>query len=113
MTAALPYYIKAFTRLRRASNNGGAPHKPILLLSVLQLAAEGNIHRGQVFITQKTHQEQLLNEVESEMTGENTNSRFQFYDLLTSNPVAVNSSALSSSAVSLKNLPEPVAGLKS
>jgi putative restriction endonuclease len=51
MTAALPYYTKAFTRLRRASNNGGAPHKPILLLSVLQLAAQGNIHRGQVFIT--------------------------------------------------------------
>lgn len=44
-------YIRAFTRLRRASTNGGAPHKPVLLLSVLQLAAQGGIVRGQVFIT--------------------------------------------------------------
>jgi putative restriction endonuclease len=44
-------YIKAFTRLRRSSTNGGAPHKPILLLAVLQWAAQGGIERGQVFIT--------------------------------------------------------------
>ncbi len=34
MTAALHDYIKAFTHLRKASTNGGAPHKPILLLRV-------------------------------------------------------------------------------
>lgn len=51
MQAELTTYIKAFTKLRRAPTNGGAPHKPILLLSVLQLAAQGGIERGQVFIT--------------------------------------------------------------
>jgi putative restriction endonuclease len=51
MHPALPIYIRSFTRLRRASTNGGAPHKPILLLSVLQLVAQGGIERGQVFIT--------------------------------------------------------------
>lgn len=49
MQAALPSYIKVFTKLRRA--NGIAPHKPILLLSVLQLVAQGGIAHGQVFIT--------------------------------------------------------------
>lgn len=39
---SLPTYIKAFTRLRRAPTNGGAPHKPILL----QLVAQGGIERG-------------------------------------------------------------------
>ena len=43
MNADLLTYIKSFTKLRRAPTNGGAPHKPILLLSVLQLAAQGGI----------------------------------------------------------------------
>jgi len=41
--------MKAFTRLRRA--NGIAPHKPVLLLSVLQWAVQGGVQHGQVFIT--------------------------------------------------------------
>ena len=49
MLPALPTYIKAFTKLRRA--NGTAPHKPVLLLSVLQLAEQGSIAYGQVFIS--------------------------------------------------------------
>jgi len=51
MHPSLPSYIKAFTRLRRASTNGGAPHKPVLLLSVLQLVAHGEVERGQVCIS--------------------------------------------------------------
>lgn len=51
MNTALTRYINSFTTLRRAPTNGGAPHKPILLLAVLQLAAQGAIERGQVFIT--------------------------------------------------------------
>jgi hypothetical protein len=44
-------YIKAFTRLRRSSTNGGAPHKPILLLSVLHWAEEGGLEDERVRIT--------------------------------------------------------------
>lgn len=33
----LPYYIRCFTKLRRDFKNGGAPHKPILLLSIIEL----------------------------------------------------------------------------
>jgi putative restriction endonuclease len=44
-------YIKAFTRLRRSSTNGGAPHKPILLLSVLHWAEEGGLEDDRVRIT--------------------------------------------------------------
>jgi len=48
---SLAKYIKAFSKLRVAPTNGGAPHKPILLLSVLQMAQAGAILYGQVFIT--------------------------------------------------------------
>jgi putative restriction endonuclease len=47
----LTKYVKAFTRLRVAPTNGGAPHKPILLLSVLQLALQGGVYRGIVEIS--------------------------------------------------------------
>lgn len=33
----LNYYIHQFTHLKRDNKNGGAPHKPILLLSVIEL----------------------------------------------------------------------------
>lgn len=33
----LPYYFSCFTKLRRDYKNGGAPHKPILLLSIIEL----------------------------------------------------------------------------
>lgn len=47
----LTYYVKAFTHLNRASVNGGAPHKPVLLLSVLQLIEGGLISENKIFIT--------------------------------------------------------------
>lgn len=37
MSELLSYYIHCFTHLKRDAKNGGAPHKPILLLSVIQL----------------------------------------------------------------------------
>jgi putative restriction endonuclease len=45
-------YIKYFTKLKRATNNGiKAPHKPILLLSILQLMRKGEISSNRIFIT--------------------------------------------------------------
>lgn len=37
MHVKLPFYIHCFTHLRRDSKNGGAPHKPILILSIINL----------------------------------------------------------------------------
>lgn len=37
------YYQTAFSQLRRNRQNGGAPHKPVLLLSVLRLCQNGDI----------------------------------------------------------------------
>jgi len=37
MTKDLSYYINRFTHLKRDNKNGGAPHKPILLLSLINL----------------------------------------------------------------------------
>jgi putative restriction endonuclease len=36
MNKDLSYYLNRFDKLRRAPNNGGAPHKPILLLAVIE-----------------------------------------------------------------------------
>jgi putative restriction endonuclease len=46
-------YIKYFNKLNRASNKtiGKAPHKPVLLLSVLQLVRDGAITSNRIFIT--------------------------------------------------------------
>lgn len=45
-------YIKYFTKLNRATNKGiKAPHKPILLLSILQLIRKGEITSNRIFIT--------------------------------------------------------------
>ena len=35
MIKDLSYYVHCFTSLKRDNKNGGAPHKPILLLSVI------------------------------------------------------------------------------
>ena len=43
MTKDLYYYQNAFSNLRRNKENGGAPHKPILLLSVLRLYQNGSL----------------------------------------------------------------------
>ncbi|WP_029901708.1 HNH endonuclease [Prevotella sp. 10(H)] len=47
----LDYYILCFTHLRRAPNNGGAPHKPILLLSILDCIEKGYILDNRIYIT--------------------------------------------------------------
>ena len=44
-------YLHVFKNLRRARNNGGAPHKPVLLLGVLEGVARGEIVENRIFIT--------------------------------------------------------------
>lgn len=44
-------YSKRFQKLRRDFKNGGAPHKPILLLAVIELIEEGNISSNRIYIT--------------------------------------------------------------
>ncbi len=47
----LAYYVKAFTSLRRDYKYGGAPHKPILLLSILKLIEDGLIYENKIYIS--------------------------------------------------------------
>ncbi len=47
----LAYYIHAFKTLRRDYKKGGAPHKPLLLLSIIQLFESGVINRDKIFIS--------------------------------------------------------------
>lgn len=50
--AAAQTYLKAFGKLNRATKNGiKAPHKPILLLSVIQSIASGEIIENKIEIT--------------------------------------------------------------
>ena len=48
MTKDLAYYKNAFSHLRRNRENGGAPHKPILLLSVLWLFQSGELFASEI-----------------------------------------------------------------
>lgn len=50
MTEKLPYYIHCFTHLKRDAKNGGAPHKPILLLSIIRLFEKGIFINNQIHI---------------------------------------------------------------
>ncbi|HET9504813.1 MAG TPA: HNH endonuclease [Hymenobacter sp.] len=47
----LDYYRYAFNHLKRDKSKGAAPHKPVLLLSVLHEFAAGRVIGNQVFIT--------------------------------------------------------------
>lgn len=47
----LKFYISCFKKLKRAPNLGGAPHKPILLLSVIDCFNAGYIHSEKIYIT--------------------------------------------------------------
>jgi putative restriction endonuclease len=47
----LAYYIHAFRTLRRDYKRGGAPHKPVLLLSIIQLFDSGVIDNSRIYIT--------------------------------------------------------------
>jgi len=47
----ISFYSNAVTKIRRAPQNGGAPHKPILLISVLQAVREKQITDNKIYIT--------------------------------------------------------------
>ena len=49
----LNYYLLLFTKLRRAPQYGGAPHKPVLLLSILDAVERGYISNERIFITRE------------------------------------------------------------
>jgi putative restriction endonuclease len=44
-------YLHQVLRLKRSASNGGAPHKPILLLSIFELIRKGDISSNQIEIT--------------------------------------------------------------
>lgn len=46
-------HLKLLTTLRRAPNKGGAPHKPILLLSLLDAYSDGVLKNWVVRISSK------------------------------------------------------------
>ncbi|MFT4203063.1 MAG: HNH endonuclease [Chitinophagaceae bacterium] len=50
MNEQLPYYVHCFTHLKRDAKNGGAPHKPILLLSIISLFEKGIFTNNQIHI---------------------------------------------------------------
>ena len=51
MSKHLNDYICQFTKLKRAHQFGGAPHKPILLLSILDAIEKGFIQNERIYIT--------------------------------------------------------------
>ena len=51
MARDLPYYAKKFANLRVDKARGTAPHKPILLLTVLDLFEKGQIHRNELYLS--------------------------------------------------------------
>jgi len=50
MKKDLLYYIHCFTHLKRDMKNGGAPHKPILLLSIIRLFENGIFINNQIYV---------------------------------------------------------------
>jgi putative restriction endonuclease len=44
-------YTRQFSKLKRAYQHGGAPHKPALLLAILSLVDSGQIQSNRIFIT--------------------------------------------------------------
>lgn len=47
----LAKYSHLFKKLRRDYKNGGAPHKPILLLAVINQYRQGNIQNNRIYLT--------------------------------------------------------------
>lgn len=47
----LEYYIYAFQNIRRDRKNGGSPHKPILLLSLIENFEQGIIQGNKIYMT--------------------------------------------------------------
>lgn len=50
MIKDLAYYVHCFTHLRRDNKNGGAPHKPVLLLSMIRLFETGVFQTNEISI---------------------------------------------------------------
>lgn len=48
---SLEYYLHCIDNLRRAPVNGGAPHKPVLLLSIIDGYKKGEITDNHIYIT--------------------------------------------------------------
>ena len=51
MSKHLKDYISQFTKLKRAHQFGGAPHKPILLVSIFDAIEKGCIQNERIYIT--------------------------------------------------------------
>jgi putative restriction endonuclease len=51
MEQELEKYCRLFRKLKRASQNGGAPHKPILLLAILEGVRRAEINSNRIYIT--------------------------------------------------------------
>ncbi|MEO1353606.1 MAG: HNH endonuclease [Cyanobacteria bacterium J06635_15] len=51
MQSDLARYAQKFTKLRVDRSRGIAPHKPILLLSIMELIEQGKIQRNQVYLS--------------------------------------------------------------
>jgi len=51
MDKDLAYYVHCFTHLKRDNKNGGAPHKPILLLSIIRLFESGVFKSNEISIS--------------------------------------------------------------
>ncbi len=49
----LVYYSTKFARLRVDRAHGVAPHKPILLLSVIELIKQGSISQNQIYLSEE------------------------------------------------------------
>lgn len=50
MDKQLSYYVHCFTHLKRDAKNGGAPHKPILLLSIIKMYELSYFENNQIQI---------------------------------------------------------------
>ena len=51
MSKTLSYYYQRFSKLRVARARGIAPHKPILLLSVIDLVEQGALRQNRIFLS--------------------------------------------------------------
>lgn len=49
----LQYYSNKFERIRVDTSRGFAPHKPILLLSIIEMIAKGEISENRIYITKE------------------------------------------------------------
>ncbi|MDR0505918.1 MAG: hypothetical protein LBH32_03740, partial [Dysgonamonadaceae bacterium] len=50
-TKNIAYYCSLFSKLRRDGKNGGAPHKPVLLISLIQAYISGLYHSREIYVT--------------------------------------------------------------